>query len=156
MKEKKELTERERLLLERDAKRRRAKYKSVHTSKKSQTEIMRELINNQMTLYVDWLKAKQEKERVENEKIKRLSKEKLNRQSWTDQSQAYEKQYQYIGTTYDQPFDPQSMTEWNNQTALYPSNYSQYTMPSSNGVITDWSHLYQGGLYTEFDANTGN
>ncbi|XP_048517097.1 U11/U12 small nuclear ribonucleoprotein 48 kDa protein [Dendroctonus ponderosae] len=152
IKEKKGLTEKERLLLERDAKRRRAKYKSVHTSKKSQTEIMRELIDNQMTLFTDWLKAKQEKERVEKENMKRLSREKLDRQSWTDQSQ--EKQYQYIGTTYDQPFDTQSMTDWNNQSASYPSTYSQYAMPSSDGIITDWSHLYQGGLYTEFDANT--
>uniref|UniRef100_A0AAR5P4U2 Uncharacterized protein n=1 Tax=Dendroctonus ponderosae TaxID=77166 RepID=A0AAR5P4U2_DENPD len=113
---------------------------------------MRELIDNQMTLFTDWLKAKQEKERVEKENMKRLSREKLDRQSWTDQSQ--EKQYQYIGTTYDQPFDTQSMTDWNNQAASYPSTYSQYAMPSSDGIITDWSHLYQGGLYTEFDANT--
>lgn len=44
-------------MLERNAKRRRMKYKtkSVHTSRKTTTEITREVINGQMEAYEDWL-----------------------------------------------------------------------------------------------------
>lgn len=52
------MTEDEIKLMERDAKRRRIKYKmkSVHTSRKTSTEIIREIINSQMEAYEDWLK----------------------------------------------------------------------------------------------------
>lgn len=41
---------------ERNAKRRRIKYKSVHTGRnKSHTEVMREVINNQMELYQEYI-----------------------------------------------------------------------------------------------------
>lgn len=41
--------------LERDAKRRRAKYKSVHTNRKSYMEVIGEVISGQMELYEQWL-----------------------------------------------------------------------------------------------------
>ena len=50
-----QLSEEERLARERDAKRRRIKYKSVHTNKKNYVEVLREVINGQMNLYNDWL-----------------------------------------------------------------------------------------------------
>lgn len=40
---------------ERDVKRRRMKYKSVHTNRKSHTEVLREVIKGQMELYEEWL-----------------------------------------------------------------------------------------------------
>ncbi|KAF5304337.1 hypothetical protein FQA39_LY09716 [Lamprigera yunnana] len=43
---------------ERDAKRRRIRYKAVHTNKKNYTEVMREVIDGQMQLYMDWLENK--------------------------------------------------------------------------------------------------
>lgn len=151
-KEKKELSDKDRLALERDAKRRRAKYKSVHTSKKSQTEIMREMIDNQMTLYTDWIKQKQAKARREKERLKRLAREK---KSSTDQNDDYDNQYQYIGTTYDQ--NVQNTGQWNQSvpyTGAYDAQY--YTSVETNkGVITDWSHLYQGGIDTDVYSNIG-
>lgn len=54
--EEKDLTPEEILQKERNAKRRRVKYKSVHTGRnKSYTEVMREVINNQMDLYQEHL-----------------------------------------------------------------------------------------------------
>lgn len=44
---------------ERDAKRRRIKYKSVHINKKNHTEVMREVIDGQMEEYQDWILSKQ-------------------------------------------------------------------------------------------------
>ncbi|KAJ8909659.1 hypothetical protein NQ315_003719 [Exocentrus adspersus] len=53
------LTQQELLAKQRDAKRRRIKYKSVHTGRnKSHTEIMREVIANQMEQYTDYLITK--------------------------------------------------------------------------------------------------
>lgn len=49
------MTDNELRILARNLKRRRVKYKSVHTSKKSQTEVLRQVINNQMELYCEWL-----------------------------------------------------------------------------------------------------
>lgn len=52
----KDLTPEEILQQERNAKRRRVKYKSVHTGRnKSYTEVMREVINNQMELYQEYV-----------------------------------------------------------------------------------------------------
>lgn len=58
--EKHNLTPYELKALERDAKRRRMKYKSkaIHTNNKSNTEITRELIDGQMELYEEWLVQK--------------------------------------------------------------------------------------------------
>ncbi|XP_017783363.1 PREDICTED: U11/U12 small nuclear ribonucleoprotein 48 kDa protein-like [Nicrophorus vespilloides] len=56
----KELTYEEVLEQERNAKRRRIKYKSVHTSKKNHTEVLRDVIKNQMEAYEDWIKEQQE------------------------------------------------------------------------------------------------
>lgn len=53
----KTLTYEEELALERDAKRRRVKHKSVHTSKKNYTEVIREVIDGQMDMYKEWLEA---------------------------------------------------------------------------------------------------
>lgn len=118
--------------MERDAKRRRVKYKSVHTSKKSQTEIMREVIDNQMTLYRDWIKQKEEQERKTKEKLIKLSKEKVK----AEQEQS---SFQYSDNNLD--YSNGNCPEWNNSFA-YPSSYNtQYS-----GVITDWSHVYQGGI----------
>ncbi|XP_076242209.1 U11/U12 small nuclear ribonucleoprotein 48 kDa protein isoform X2 [Calliopsis andreniformis] len=52
-KEDKKLSFIELLVQERNLKRRRAKHRGVHTNKKSHTEILRELINQQMELYTD-------------------------------------------------------------------------------------------------------
>lgn len=61
----KDLTPEEILQQERNAKRRRVKYKSVHTGRsKSYTEVMREVINNQMDLYQEYIA----KTTVKNEK----------------------------------------------------------------------------------------
>lgn len=136
-KEKKTLTEKEKLMHERDSKRRRVKYKSVHTSKKSHTEVMRELIDNQMGLYVDWIKQKQEKERREKERLKRLAKEKMRKKA-----DDHNKTQNYVTT----------------QTVPYVNNYnSAYPVQSlpSQGVITDWSHVYQGGIDTDIYSNLG-
>lgn len=144
-KEKKTLTEKEKLMQERDSKRRRVKYKSVHTSKKSHTEVMRELIDNQMGLYVDWIKQKQEKERREKERLKRLAKEKMRKKSDDhNKTQNYNQQYnQNYVTTQTVPY----VTDYN-------SAYPVQPLPSQ-GVITDWSHVYQGGIDTDIYSNLG-
>ncbi|KAF5272294.1 hypothetical protein FQR65_LT04951 [Abscondita terminalis] len=54
----KPLSYEELLKQERDAKRRRIKYRSVHTSRKNHTEVLREVIDGQMELYKDWLENK--------------------------------------------------------------------------------------------------
>ncbi|XP_018567977.1 uncharacterized protein LOC108908426 isoform X1 [Anoplophora glabripennis] len=60
-KEEKFLTQEELLAKERDAKRRRIKYKSVHTSRsKKYTEVIKEVIDNQMEQYKDYLASKME------------------------------------------------------------------------------------------------
>ncbi|XP_044257952.1 U11/U12 small nuclear ribonucleoprotein 48 kDa protein-like [Tribolium madens] len=56
--EEKPLTYEEILAQERDSKRRRAKYKSVHINRKKHTEVIREVINGQMEEYKEWLLAK--------------------------------------------------------------------------------------------------
>ncbi|EEZ98612.2 U11/U12 small nuclear ribonucleoprotein 48 kDa protein [Tribolium castaneum] len=56
--EEKPLTYEEILAQERDSKRRRAKYKSVHINRKNHTEVIREVINGQMGEYKEWLLAK--------------------------------------------------------------------------------------------------
>lgn len=53
----KELSNEELMALERDAKRRRIKYKSVYTNHKSHCEVMREVIDTQMELYESWVKS---------------------------------------------------------------------------------------------------
>lgn len=58
--DKRDLTSEELMALERDAKRRRIKYKSVYTNHKSHTEVLREIIDSQMNLYKDWLTGKSE------------------------------------------------------------------------------------------------
>jgi hypothetical protein len=63
--EEKPLTYEEILAQERDAKRRRAKYKSVHINRKNHTEVMREVINGQMEEYKEWLLAKDQSKHVE-------------------------------------------------------------------------------------------
>ncbi|XP_029675416.1 U11/U12 small nuclear ribonucleoprotein 48 kDa protein-like [Formica exsecta] len=54
-KEDKKLSFLELLVQERNLKRRRAKHKGVHTNKKSHVEIIRELINQQMEIYTDYM-----------------------------------------------------------------------------------------------------
>ncbi|XP_017764626.1 PREDICTED: U11/U12 small nuclear ribonucleoprotein 48 kDa protein-like [Eufriesea mexicana] len=54
-KEDKKLSFLELLIQERNLKRRRAKHRGVHTNKKSHTEILREIIHQQMELYVDYI-----------------------------------------------------------------------------------------------------
>ncbi|CAK9812302.1 U11/U12 small nuclear ribonucleoprotein 48 kDa protein [Anthophora plagiata] len=54
-KEDKKLSFLELLIQERNLKRRRAKHRGVHTNKKSHTEILREVIHQQMELYVDYI-----------------------------------------------------------------------------------------------------
>lgn len=57
----------ERLAEERDAKRRKVS-KKVHTNRKSYTEILREVIQNQMELYDDFLKQEDEEFRSDTDK----------------------------------------------------------------------------------------
>lgn len=54
-KDDKKLSLLELLVLERNLKRRRAKHKGVHTNKKSHTEILREVINQQMEEYTNYM-----------------------------------------------------------------------------------------------------
>ncbi|KOC66602.1 U11/U12 small nuclear ribonucleoprotein 48 kDa protein [Habropoda laboriosa] len=54
-KEDKKLSFLELLIQERNLKRRRAKHRGVHTNKKSHTEILREVIHQQMELYIDYI-----------------------------------------------------------------------------------------------------
>lgn len=153
-KDKKELSEAEKLILERDAKRRRAKYKSVHTSKKNQTEIMREVIDNQMTLYTQWIEHKQEQEKRDKDKLEKIKKEK-NKQNQIEQSTAYN----YIETTYNQTNVNQpneNNVQWD-QFMQYSENYSgQYysNIQTTQGIITDWSHVYQGAVDTDIYADS--
>lgn len=51
----KELSFLELLVQERNLKRRRAKHRGVHTNKKSHVEILREVINQQMEIYTDYM-----------------------------------------------------------------------------------------------------
>ncbi|XP_012228138.1 U11/U12 small nuclear ribonucleoprotein 48 kDa protein [Linepithema humile] len=53
--EEKQLSFLELLIYERNLKRRRAKHKGVHTNKKSQVEVLREVINQQMEIYTDYI-----------------------------------------------------------------------------------------------------
>ncbi|XP_011866094.1 PREDICTED: U11/U12 small nuclear ribonucleoprotein 48 kDa protein-like isoform X2 [Vollenhovia emeryi] len=54
-KEDKKLSFLELLIQERNLKRRRAKHRGVHTNKKSHTEILREVIGQQMEMYVEYI-----------------------------------------------------------------------------------------------------
>ncbi|KAL0108046.1 hypothetical protein PUN28_014955 [Cardiocondyla obscurior] len=54
-KEEKEMSFLELLIKERNLKRRRAKHRGVHTNKKSHTEIIREVINQQMEIYTEYI-----------------------------------------------------------------------------------------------------
>lgn len=54
--------------MERDAKRRRIKYKSVYTNHKSHSEVLKEVIETQMELYEDWLKKKSSASNDDNSK----------------------------------------------------------------------------------------
>lgn len=66
----KDLTPEEILQQERNAKRRRVKYKSVHTGRnKSYTEVMREVISNQMELYQDFIAKTTVKEEKKEENV---------------------------------------------------------------------------------------
>lgn len=67
------LTSEELMKLERDSKRRRTKYKSVHTNKKSHTEVIRDVINSQMDQYKDWV------EECSN----------INKKDWLEESEKY-------------------------------------------------------------------
>lgn len=71
----KELSSEELMALERDAKRRRIKYKSVYTNHKSHTEVMREVIDTQMESFEDWVKDKcnLEEKKVENDQTRNAS-----------------------------------------------------------------------------------
>lgn len=61
-KEDKELSSLELLIQERNLKRRRAKHRGVHTNKKSHIEIFREVINQQMEIYVDYITGQDKSE----------------------------------------------------------------------------------------------
>lgn len=141
----KELSEKEKLSLERDAKRRRVKYKSVHTSKKSNTEVIREVINNQMEMYAQWIQQKQKQEKREKEKQKK-------RENQVKESVNHN-QYHYIETTYQNQM--QDVSQWNHVTEnQYPSAYINSYYTTGNGVITDWSHAYQGVIDTNINVDT--
>lgn len=58
------------MLQERNLKRRRAKHRGVHTNKKSQVEILREVINQQMEVYVDYISEQNSSHHVTNNQTK--------------------------------------------------------------------------------------
>lgn len=64
--EDKQLSFLELLIYERNAKRRRAKHKGVHTNKKSQVEVLREVINQQMEIYADYISGQTVSKSVTN------------------------------------------------------------------------------------------
>lgn len=66
--ENKELSITELLLLERNLKRRRAKHRGVHTNKKSQVEILKEVINQQMEIYMDYISEQNSSGQITNDK----------------------------------------------------------------------------------------
>jgi len=153
LKDKSHLSEKERLALERDAKRRRAKYKSVHTSKKNQTEIMRELIDNQMSLYSQWIERKQEQETKERDQKLKKEKEK----NYLNESHS-SNQYHYIETTYSQNGMNNQVDQSNVQWPAISENYGNpyySNVQGAQGVITDWSHVYQGGVNTDIYSDSG-
>ncbi|KYN36458.1 U11/U12 small nuclear ribonucleoprotein 48 kDa protein [Trachymyrmex septentrionalis] len=63
-KEDKELSFLELLIQERNLKRRRVKHKGVHTNKRSYIEILREVINQQMEIFVDYVSEQSNSEHV--------------------------------------------------------------------------------------------
>ncbi|XP_063909516.1 U11/U12 small nuclear ribonucleoprotein 48 kDa protein-like [Zophobas morio] len=63
--EEKPLSYEEILAQQRDAKRRRTKYKSVHINRKNHTEVIREVINGQMEEYKEWLLAQDQSKKTE-------------------------------------------------------------------------------------------
>ncbi|RZB41016.1 U11/U12 small nuclear ribonucleoprotein 48 kDa protein-like, partial [Asbolus verrucosus] len=78
--EEKPLSYEELLAQERDAKRRRAKYRSVHINRKNHTEVIREVINGQMEEYKEWLLAKQSKNIEECSKNNGINEDKREEQ----------------------------------------------------------------------------
>ncbi|XP_019874919.1 U11/U12 small nuclear ribonucleoprotein 48 kDa protein [Aethina tumida] len=66
-KEREHLSVQQLMALKRDAKRRRVKYKAVHTQKKSVTEVLREVVNNQMELLEDYLSSRDKIKRYQND-----------------------------------------------------------------------------------------
>lgn len=52
------------LIQERNLKRRRAKHRGVHTNKRSHIEILREVINQQMEIYIDYISEQNNSGRV--------------------------------------------------------------------------------------------
>ncbi|KAK2583367.1 hypothetical protein KPH14_009360 [Odynerus spinipes] len=65
-KDNKEMSLLELLVQERNLKRRRAKHRGVHTNKKSHIEILREVINQQMEIYTDYISEQQDVPPAEN------------------------------------------------------------------------------------------
>ncbi|XP_029177906.1 U11/U12 small nuclear ribonucleoprotein 48 kDa protein-like [Nylanderia fulva] len=61
----KELSFLDLLVQERNLKRRRAKHRGVHTNKKSHIEILREVINQQMEIYIDYMCEKKNSDHVQ-------------------------------------------------------------------------------------------
>lgn len=59
-KDSKEMSVLEMLVQERNLKRRRAKHRGVHTNKKSHVEILREVIDQQMEIYTDYIMEQQD------------------------------------------------------------------------------------------------
>ncbi|KAF7282899.1 hypothetical protein GWI33_001802 [Rhynchophorus ferrugineus] len=146
----KELSVKEKLSLERDAKRRKVKYKSVHTSKKSHTEVIREVINNQMEMYAQWIQQKQKQEKKEKEKQKKREKQVKESEN---HNQSNHDQYHYIETTYQNQV--QDVTQWNHITVnQYPNAYVNSYYSTGDGIITDWSHAYQGVIDTNINVDT--
>ncbi|XP_020284797.1 uncharacterized protein PFB0765w [Pseudomyrmex gracilis] len=72
------------MLQERNLKRRRAKHRGVHTNKKSQVEILREVINQQMEVYVDYISEQNSSQHATN--IQTTKREDFNLDTMSDKT----------------------------------------------------------------------
>lgn len=95
-KEGKELSFLELLAQERNLKRRRAKYRGVHTNKKSHVEILRELINQQMEIYTDYMFEQNNSDHVQS-----IEQDDSNHETTQDRTERLYKVFHSSSRNYD-------------------------------------------------------
>lgn len=98
-KEDKELSTLELLIQQRNLKRRRAKHRGVHTNKKSHIEIFREVINQQMEIYVDYISGKSNSECITD--TKNIKTEDTSYEKMQDRSERLYKAFHTSSRNYD-------------------------------------------------------
>lgn len=87
------------MLQERNLKRRRAKHRGVHTNKKSQVEILREIINQQMEVYVDYISEQNSSQHTTD--IQTTKREDLNLDTMSDTIKYLHKAFPTSPQNYD-------------------------------------------------------